>query len=428
MTSDMVKCYREAILFCNLKNYFELAYNFDCPMKHSFFLLILILIALMGSAQEAFKPNYDESKVLPYSLPEVLKTSNNVVVKTRRIWEDVRRPEIVKLFEDNVYGQMPQQFDSIGFNLVNQNDDALDGQARSKEVDVRIFRNSQSVVIHLLLFVPKKLSKPAPVFLLINNRGAENTDVTRKTKSEFWPVEMVIDSGYAMASFHVRDLAPDNKDSFMNAALSLYPEQLSANNGMRAIGAWAWGAGRVLDYLKTDRDIDGEKVIVVGHSRGGKAALWAAAQDKRFAMCISNCSGNTGMALSRRRFGETVAVINTAFPHWFTTNYKKYNDNENALPVDQHMLASLIAPRPLYATNASKDLWADPVGTYLSLKQTEKVYSLYGLTSALPAQPPPIDKPITAPPLGYHNHEGVHNMMIYDWTNFVVFARKCFGK
>jgi hypothetical protein len=389
-------------------------------MNPRLLILALMLLCTAAKAQEKYNVNYDESKVGTYVLPDPLKA-----VKTVSMWESTRRPEILKLFEDNVYGQMPTDFDSIGFTSVNYSDHALDGRAKLKEIDIKVSRNNQSVTVHLILFIPTSTPKPG-VFLLINNRGAENIDPTRKTKSEFWPVEMVIDSGYAIAAFNVRDLAPDNKDSFAIAALRLYPEQLTAPNGMRAIGAWAWGASRVMDYLVTDPDVDSKKVAVVGHSRGGKTALWAAAQDQRFAMCISNCSGNTGAKLSRRNFGETVNIINTAFPHWFTTNYKKYNNNEAALPVDQHMLISLIAPRPFYATNASKDLWADPTGTFLALKNAEKVYALYGLKSSLPASPPGIDHPIIKPPLAYHNHEGEHNMTVYDWKNFVVYANQCF--
>ena len=160
----------------------------------------------------------------------------------------------------------------------------------------------------------------------------------------------------------------------------------------------------------------------VGHSRGGKASLWAAAQDERFAICVTNCSGNTGAALARRQFGERIAVINTAFPHWFNNNYKMFNNKENLLPVDQHMLISLIAPRPVYATNASEDLWADPKGTFLSLKNAEPVFLLYGLKSALPKELPGIDNPIIQSPIAYHNRAGEHNLTVYDWTNFIKFA------
>ncbi|MBL7697466.1 MAG: hypothetical protein JNK79_04890 [Chitinophagaceae bacterium] len=391
-------------------------------MKHFISFSLAVLMCSMVVAQQP-NVNYDEHKVKPYTLPQVLKTNGGRQVTTKEIWEKQRRREILKLFEDNVYGQMPHSFDSINFTVSGKNNSAYNGRAKLKEVDIEVFRNSQSVVIHLLLFIPKSKSKPG-VFLLINNRGKENTDATRQTKSEFWPVEMVVDSGFAIASFHVSDLAPDNKDSFTNGALRLYPEQASAENGMRAIGAWAWGASRVLDYLETDKDIDAKKVAVVGHSRGGKAALWAAAQDRRFAMCISNCSGNSGAKLSKRNFGETVAIINTAFPHWFSPNYKKYNDDEQALPVDQHMLISLIAPRPVYATNASEDLWADPTGTFLALKHAEEVYELYGIKPGLPMHPPAIDHPVNNSRVAYHNRTGIHNMIIYDWRNFVVFGKR----
>jgi len=225
-----------------------------------------------------------------------------------------------------------------------------------------------------------------------------------------------------IAAFHVADAAPDKKEEYMNGVLQLYPEQLTKDNGMRAVGAWAWAASRVMDYFKTDKDVNFKKVAVVGHSRGGKAALWAGAEDQRFAMVIANCSGNTGAALSRRKFGETVEVINTNFPHWFAASYKKYNDNENALPVDQHMLVSLIAPRPVYTTNATKDLWADPKGSYLSLVNAEPVYALYDKHFTLTAEPPAVNTAIINSVIGYHNREGIHDLTVFDWTNFVRFA------
>ncbi len=363
--------------------------------------------------------NYDEAKVPAYTLPEVLKTAAGKEVTSKKMWEEVRRPEILRLFEDNIYGQMPKDYDSIRYTLKNEDKAAMNGKARLKEVAVQVFKNKKSVQIHLVMFIPRNATKPSPVFVLINNRGKDNTDPTRKVKSGFWPAEMVIDSGYAIAAFHVSDLAPDNKDTFMNGVLQLYPEQLEADNGMRAIGAWAWGASRVMDYFENDKDIDAKNVAVVGHSRGGKASLWAAAQDQRFAVCVTNCSGNTGAALARRQFGERIARINTTFPHWFNNNYKKFNDNENELPVDQHMLIAAIAPRPLYATNASKDLWADPTGTFLALKNAEKTYALYGRKSKLPANPPAINVPLSQAPLAYHNREGEHDLTAYDWGNFI---------
>lgn len=383
-----------------------------------FFFAILI----QAQAQNGFQANYDESKVPPYTLPDVLKTRANQVVRNKATWEKVRRPEIIKLLEENIYGQMPTSFDRLTYSIKNEKASVMAGKATLKEVIIEVVRNNKPLKINLVLFVPTKQKGPVPVFLLINNRGKENTDPTRAHKSDFWPAEMVIDSGYAIAAFHVSDLAPDDSVQYVNGVLQLYPEQLTINEGMGAIGAWAWGASRVLDYFQKDAAIDAKKVAIVGHSRGGKASLWAASEDQRFAMCFSNCSGNTGAALSHRRFGETISRINTTFPHWFAKNYKKFNNNEDALPLDQHMLLATIAPRPLYATNATKDLWADPTGTFLSLKQAEKVYAFYGLKSNLPAHLPAVNQPIVTSQLGYHLREGEHNLTAYDWSNFLKFA------
>ena len=366
--------------------------------------------------------NYDESKVPRYNLPEVLKTSSGQIIKNKSTWEKKRRPEILKLFEDNVYGQMAMDYDSIKFAVINKVAKAMDGKARLKEVIVSVWRKNKKVDIHLTLFIPNHTKNAAPVFLLINNRDKKNTDAARDTLSEFWPAEMIIDSGYSIAAFHVRDAAPDDKVDYINGVLQLYPEQIGASNGMKAIGAWGWAASRVMDYFEKDKDIDAKRVAIVGHSRGGKAALWTGAQDQRFALVFANCSGNTGAALSRRKFGETVKRINDNFPHWFADHYKKYNDNEGALPVDQHMLIALIAPRPVYTTSASEDLWADPLGSYISLKNAEKVYALYGKVSRLPAVPPAINTAVIHSYLGYHNREGIHNLTLFDWTNFVRFS------
>lgn len=403
--------------------YIESDFNYKGFIKRLKLFAVFFILLLKAQAQ-----NYDESKVPAYTLPDVLKTSSGIDVAKVPAWEKVRRPEILTLFENNVYGQMPKAYDKIKFTITHEDASAMNGKAHLKEVQVEVIKNNKPVKIDLVLFIPNKRNKPAPAFLLINNRDKNNTDDTRATKSEFWPAEMLIDSGYAIAAFHVGDAAPDDKNNYQNGVLQLYPEQLNMENGMKAIGAWAWAASRVMDYFEKDHDIDFKRVAVVGHSRGGKAALWTGAEDKRFAIVISNCSGNTGAALSRRRFGETIARINDHFPYWFCNNYKKYNDNEDALPVDQHMLLSLIAPRPLYVTSASKDLWADPKGSYLSLKNAEKVYALYGIHSRLPAEPPAINSPIVNSPLGYHNREGIHNLTAYDWSNFIRFANYNYRK
>lgn len=381
--------------------------------------ILVVLLSFMLVSSELTAQNYDESKVPSYILPDVLESQNKRMITNSKDWESIRRPEILTLFEENVYGKMPKKFDKIDFKIKSENKHSMHGKAHLKEVEIAVTNNNQTVIINLVLFIPTRIKKPVPAFLLINNRDKNNTSPARDTISGFWPAEQVIDAGYAIAAFHVNDAAPDNKNNYQNGVLRLYPEHLKADNGMKAIGAWAWAASRIMDYFEKDKDIEASKIVLTGHSRGGKASLWAAAQDSRFAMCVTNCSGNTGAALSHRRFGETVQVINTTFPHWFADNYKKYNNNERALPLDQHMLISLIAPRPVYVTNASEDLWADPVGTFMSVKEAEKVYGLYNLKSDLPESIPSINMPFIKPPLAYHIREGVHDMTFYDWAQFI---------
>lgn len=383
-------------------------------------LSILVFALFLGGAQ-VLAQNYDEAKVAPYKLPDPLVSLGHQKINSVKKWENGRRKEILQLFEENVYGQLPRSFDTIKYQLKNEDPNAMEGKAHLKEVEIVTTKGNESVTIHLILFIPKS-QKPVPAFLLINNRPKNNTSAARDTISGFWPAEEVIAAGYAIAAFHVSDTAPDDKVKYKDELLRLYPEQLKRDDGMKAIGAWAWGASRVMDYFLTDKAIDATKVGLVGHSRGGKASLWAAARDTRFAICYTNNSGSTGAALSKRNFGETVKIINTSFPHWFNNNYKKFNDNEQTLPVDQHMLIAAIAPRPVYATNASEDLWADPTGTFLAMKAAEAVYTLYNLKSMLPDSPPAIDTPINHPPMGYHNRKGKHDLTPYDWQQFIHFA------
>lgn len=389
-------------------------------------LLIILLCTTRGNGIMA--QNYDESKAGSYTLPPLLKDNEGNKISTIAQWEQVQRPKIVKLFEDNVYGQVPEDFDGICFKKRHEDKEALGGNATLKEVDIEVTRNGQSITIHALLFIPNQTKRPVPAFVVINHRGIKTMDVTRANKDDFWPAEEVTEAGYALVGFDVIDVAPDDKEDFTKEVLQkLYPEQMEMPNGMRALGAWGWGASRVLDYLATDPDIDATRVAVVGHSRGGKAALWCGAKDERFAIAISNESGNSGAKISRRNFGETVKFISDACPYWFVPKYKEYADNEDKLPVDQHMLLALMAPRAVYVASAAEDGWADPKGQYLALYEAQPVFQLYGFKTELSKEMPPIDKQVVSMPLGFHNRAGKHDMILQDWQQFIRFANRfCF--
>jgi hypothetical protein len=367
--------------------------------------------------------NYHEEKVPAYVLPDPLMTAGGLKVNSAEQWTEIRRKEVMELFRENVFGRVPSTPYDRSFTIVSKCDNAIGGLATLKMVDITISSGGKKLVIHLTLFTPN-IGKPSPVLLLIDNRGPLNTDPSRQRKSEFWPVEEAIARGYAMAVFYNADLDPDNFDDFKNGIHPILDKGIRKNDSWGTLAAWAWGASRCMDYLETDTDIDSKRVAVIGHSRGGKTALWAGAEDQRFSLVISNESGCSGAALARRKYGETLSIINTAFPHWFCLNYRKFNENEDNMPVDMHMLLGLIAPRSLYIACADEDLWGDPKGSYMALQNALPVFSLFNPDSSLPLVMPPLNTPVYGRKFGYHVREGGHNMLLKDWNWFMDFADK----
>ena len=384
------------------------------------FALILAFLHLGSFAQE--QENYDVSKIPSYSLPELLVTKDGREIKTAGEWTEIRRPEVLALFKEYMYGKIPGELNISAYRLIEKDDNALGGRAVRKQVVLEFCNSGRKLEVYLLLFIPKGLGK-VPVFVGYNFHGNHtvsddpnifvtqswvsnspgfgivnhrSTEESRGMLKNRWDLGMIIDSGYGLVTLYYGDVDPDRDDFTDGVHPMLYKEGQNRPlpDEWGSISAWAWGLSRVMDYLEDDDDVDHDRVIVMGHSRLGKTALWAGALDQRFAIVISNNSGCGGAALSRRRFGERLGHMNRGYPHWLCDNCSKFDWDEDALPVDQHMLIALMAPRPVYIASAEDNSRADPKGEYLSGHHATPVYELFGRKGLKTPEMPGINSPV----------------------------------
>ncbi len=367
--------------------------------------------------------NYREERVPAIHLPDLLTSGSGDAVTSVADWENQRRPEVMALLADQVYGRVAGLPERMTMQVAEVDPQALGGRAVAKRIHIHLGHGNRELRMELKLFLPAGGVKPVPIFLLINNRGPENLDMSRKNRNGFWPVETVIERGYGIAGFQNSDLDPDQHDSFQNGVHGLFQTEVGPHS-WGALAAWGWGASRAMDYFEADPDIDASRVALLGHSRGGKSALWAGARDSRFSVVISNNSGCGGAALSQRRFGETVARINQSFPHWFCGAFDQYNGLEPTMPFDQHFLLAAIAPRAVYVASASNDLWADPRGEYLALFHAGPAFELYGDAPLPVDEPPAPGYPVSSGRRGYHMRAGGHGLEVYDWERYMEFAAR----
>ena len=401
-------------------------------------ILLLIAVSMLAHAEDAL------------DLPDPLTSNDGKPVTSPESWKKQRRPEIMELFRTHVYGRAPARSAKMSFDVFDEEAGALDGKAIRKQVAIEATAGEKSLRMELLIYLPVSAKrKPVPVMILLNfagnhsihpdpainvpkartNRGKSPSSTSRGAKKSRYPVEAILARGYGVATAYCGDIDPDFHDGFKNGIHSLLDAPGERpEDAWGSVGAWAWGLSRCMDYLATDKCVDRDKVAVLGHSRLGKTSLWAGAQDERFSVVISNDSGCTGAAMAKRKQGETLAAINKNFPHWFCQNYKRYNKKEETLPLDQHMLIALMAPRAVYVASATKDGWADPKGEFLSCVHAEPVYKLFGLDGLKTTVMPEPDKPISDGHIGYHIRTGRHDLTEYDWECFMDFADRHWGR
>jgi hypothetical protein len=392
-----------------------------------------------------------ESKVPTYILPDPLLCLNGKTVSDSTDWMRSRRPEIMELFKTHIYGHSPETPSNLRYRILESNDNALGGLALRRQLSINLSSSPDGRSMILLLYLPKKIIQThakVPVFLGLNFLGNHTIHIDPKiiitsswirpnpnyrkmdeeekrgVRTERWQLEYVLKNGYGLATVYYGDIVPDIKTRSSLGVEQIFSQeqaQILRNGEWGAIGVWAWGLSRCMDYFEENENIDSSKIAILGHSRLGKTSLWAGAQDERFALVISNDSGCGGAAISRRHFGETVLMINKGFPHWFCKKFRTYNDKESLLPIDQHMLLGLIAPRPVYVASAQEDLWADPKGEFLSIYHAGVIYKLFNKSIFPTSVMPVVNEPIMLD-LGYHMRTGGHNVTHFDWEQFIKFA------
>jgi hypothetical protein len=426
-------------------------------------LLAFTLASTATLSAQSFPAGYNnnEAAIAPYTLLDPLTSLSGKPV-TRKDWP-VRRAEIIKLFDDNLFGRTPASAQHLPLraHLDEQDDHALNSTAIRKQITLYFSPQLEAgPKEHILLYVPARHDGRTPVILGINFAGnhtvlndpgirlnptwtrppksielphlATPAETSRGLQTQQWQVEKILARGYGFATIYYGDIDPDYKDSIQ---LGIRPHfyatgQTAPRPGdWGAIGVWAWGLSRALDYLVTDPLVDPQHIAVTGHSRLGKTADWAAAQDTRFATVLSTESGKAGQSLSRRTYGETVAHLQHSFPYWFCANYAKWVDHDTEIPVDGNLLLSLIAPRPVYAASAEGDQWSDPRGEFLSAASASRVYELLGKPGISTTTMPAVDSP-TDPArfVAYHIRTGKHDVTAYDWDQYLNFLDAHFGK
>lgn len=401
--------------------------------------------------------NYHEDKVGTYTLPDPLTLNDGKKVTNAKTWWSKRRPEVVKIFEEQQYGIAPGRPADESFEVTDKGTPALDGKAIRKQVTIHLSKDPAAPVIHLLEYLPANAKKPVPMFFQISFGVNQNTvedpgilpDKVRDGKTNELvtapaaggrfvfgrvPVTQFLDAGIGVATYYYAELDPDTLTGFPFGIRALYKKPGQTGEDDRApdawgsIAAWAWGMSRVEDYFETDPGVDAKRVAIQGVSRLGKTVAWAGAIDQRFGAVIASCGGEGGAALSHRDFGETIAHLTapSRYPYQFAANYAKWGGFPDKAPMDANMLLALIAPRPVLLQTGSTDYWSDPKGEFLAAVAAGPVYKLLGKQDLGTDVWPAAKTPLFSNGLNYYMHDGGHGMVPTDWDIYIQFLKAQF--
>jgi len=376
--------------------------------------------------------NYDEARVGEYTLPDPLVLANGTRVRDARTWQRTRRPEIIRLYESEIFGRVPATAPRVTWKVLG-----VPILARAavnvaiKHVD-GIIADAETPRIRLTIYTPSNAKRRVPLILLMNFGGGGTTPAASLPSGEPPVARDILARGWGYATIFYQDIQPDRADTAKEGVINLARaggrRPAPPDDDWGAIAVWAWGISRTIDYLVTDPAVDPRRIAVQGHSRLGKTALWASATDARIAAVYASCAGEMGSALSRRDWGETVDDMAQNLPWWFAGAFQQWSGRWPEMPVDAHMLIALSAPRPVFLTGGTADQWADPAGEYLAAVAAGPVYRLLGAKDLGTTEPrPPLDTPLTSGDIGWHYHTGAHAATPADWSAFLVFLDKYFG-